>query len=287
MPTDLIHQRPNEFRAALDFTSAETGFSARLIEKDYWCSLVLEALFASSNTALVFKGGTLLSKTYANFDRLSEDLDFTVSTSAEIKRAQRSRHADALEAQFNQVAQSLALSWKEPWSGHNNSTQHTGRLAYHSVLGVAESLLIEVSQREPTIQPVAEVNLKTLLLNPLFSEPVLPLIKARGLSRTEAYAEKVRAALTRKEPAIRDIYDLWQAQRSDVLPVTDLDWIALVKDKCAQHILKDACSMGRKEAFMRGITTDLHPVLTSDSAEQFDFEIAWQTIVEIHRKLLK
>ena len=97
MPTDLIHQRPNEFRAALDFTSAETGFSARLIEKDYWCSLVLEALFASSNTALVFKGGTLLSKTYANFDRLSEDLDFTVSTSAEIKRAQRSRHADAVE----------------------------------------------------------------------------------------------------------------------------------------------------------------------------------------------
>jgi hypothetical protein len=71
MPTDLIHQRPNEFRAALDFTSAETGFSARLIEKDYWCSLVLGALFASSITALVFKGGTLLSKTYANFDRLS------------------------------------------------------------------------------------------------------------------------------------------------------------------------------------------------------------------------
>jgi hypothetical protein len=40
--------------------------------------------------------------------------------------------------------------------------------------------------------------------------------------------------------------------------------------------------MGRREAFMRGITTDLHPVLKSDIAEQFDFEItsstSWKSI---------
>lgn len=47
--------RPGEMRAALEFTAAETGFSQRIIEKDYWCSLVLREL-AEKRVAL-FRSG--------------------------------------------------------------------------------------------------------------------------------------------------------------------------------------------------------------------------------------
>jgi len=210
MALNFIHQRPSEFQAALEFTSARTGFSGRLIEKDYWCSLVLDALFGVPSP-LVFKGGTLLSKAYSNFNRLSEDLDFTIPTAPKTTRAEKSRQAHELEALLNDVCRTLDLKWGESWQGHNSSTQHTGKLVYPSILGDPGTILVEVGQREVLERPADAVELKTLLLDPMFSEPVLPPIKARGLSKEEAYAEKARAALTRKEPAIRDIYDLWQA----------------------------------------------------------------------------
>ena len=69
---------PDIFREALAHSEAATGFTATLIEKDYYCSLILQYLFGRE-TSLVFKGGTCLSKIYADFYRLSEDLDFVIS----------------------------------------------------------------------------------------------------------------------------------------------------------------------------------------------------------------
>lgn len=47
---DLVidyHGDASLFRAALSFTAAETGFSERLIEKDYYCSVALARLSIS------------------------------------------------------------------------------------------------------------------------------------------------------------------------------------------------------------------------------------------------
>ncbi len=40
------HNDADLFRAALSYTHSETGFSARLVEKDYYCALLLEDLLA-------------------------------------------------------------------------------------------------------------------------------------------------------------------------------------------------------------------------------------------------
>jgi hypothetical protein len=45
------------FREALIMTQQQYGFPERLIEKDYFCSLLLE-LLNSAHGDLVFKGGT-------------------------------------------------------------------------------------------------------------------------------------------------------------------------------------------------------------------------------------
>jgi hypothetical protein len=87
---------PDFFRAAVNFTAKRTAFPARLIEKDYFCTVLLEFL-ASMSEALVFKGGTCLAKVYAEFYRLSEDLDFVIPTPIQAKRTERSRQAAALK----------------------------------------------------------------------------------------------------------------------------------------------------------------------------------------------
>ncbi|WP_165225258.1 hypothetical protein [Aquisphaera insulae] len=54
-----FHADPQRFREALSRTEAETGFSARLIEKDYFCTLILGDLTPMFDLGLVFKGGYL------------------------------------------------------------------------------------------------------------------------------------------------------------------------------------------------------------------------------------
>jgi hypothetical protein len=53
------------FRTAVNFTSQRTAFAARLIEKDFFCSMLLEFL-ASASDALVFKGGPASPKCMPN-----------------------------------------------------------------------------------------------------------------------------------------------------------------------------------------------------------------------------
>ena len=50
-----------------------------LVEKDYWISWALRAIFKSEiGKDVVFKGGTSLSKCYSMIERFSEDVDLVV-----------------------------------------------------------------------------------------------------------------------------------------------------------------------------------------------------------------
>ena len=41
------HEDPEFFKAAVSFTAKETTFSPRLVEKDYFCTVLLEYLAAA------------------------------------------------------------------------------------------------------------------------------------------------------------------------------------------------------------------------------------------------
>lgn len=282
LPT--LHERPNEMKAALEFTARETGFALRFLEKDYWCSLVLGSLYRD-DCPLVFKGGTLLSKAFTGFNRLSEDLDFTLPTLPDTSRKTRSTRAKQVEAQLNRLVDDLHLTWAEVWQGHNNSKQYTGRIKYPSILGVRESVLIEVGQREPVLDRVTETPLKTLLQDPIHNEPVIPPFTAKALSLKEAYAEKVRAALTRERPAIRDLYDIWMAGRLDVLPLGDAGWIEMIRHKCEGLDLSDTLSNSRVQEFKAGIESDLDPMLRNEATKDFQFQQAVELLETLLNQL--
>jgi predicted nucleotidyltransferase component of viral defense system len=61
-------------------TSELMKISPLLIEKDFWVTWTLNALFASNSYAhnLTFKGGTSLSKAFGYIQRFSEDIDVTI-----------------------------------------------------------------------------------------------------------------------------------------------------------------------------------------------------------------
>lgn len=179
-----------ELQAAVEFTAAKTGFQPALVEKDFWCSVVLGRIYAAGNCPLVFKGGTLLSKAYAAFNRLSEDLDFTLPTGPEIKRSARSKRAREIAAAVERAAEGLLEADVEGWRSFNNSTQQRVALRYASVFGAEGTISLEIGQREEPMEEIAPVPLATLLRDPLFDEEAVLPVQATSLSRTEAYAEK-------------------------------------------------------------------------------------------------
>jgi predicted nucleotidyltransferase component of viral defense system len=267
------HEDFPRFRDALTSSEAESGFSARLIEKDYYCSLLLHYLSGLFEQGPVFKGGTCLSKVHAEFFRLSEDLDFSVPLRPVATRSERRQAASPIKEHFAGI--SARLAWFEeaaPFAAHNELRQYNGQFAYRSaVTGEREFIRVEVSLREEHLMPPELLPARTLLRDPHTGQPALAPVSVRVLHVQEAYAEKVRAALTRREPAIRDFFDLDHAVRRILFDHRDRTMLDLVAAKLSVAGNRPVDLSEAKVAKLRDqVETHLRPVLRTMDYEAFD-----------------
>ena len=106
-----------------------------------------------------------------------------------------------------------------------------------------------------------------------------------ALDAVEAYAEKVRATLTRRVPAPRDLYDLHHAVESGVLNWRDEEFQKLAARKVASEAATDWLAATRIEAFRRAVETELRPVLRPDAFAAFDFTSALETMASVANSL--
>jgi len=268
------HEDLGRFRDALMFTASDTGFSARLIEKDYYCSVLLKDMEALFGQGIVFKGGTCLSKVHADFFRLSEDLDFGISITPNASHGDRRKAAGPVKTHLGDIVARLPFFTEEmKLIGAYHNKHYTGRLAYRSlVTGDKESIKVELSLREEVLLPPKHLTAKTILIDPLTNSAVLTPIGVRVLSLVEAYAEKTRAALTRRDPAIRDIFDLDNAIQKGLLQHGAPDYLSLVTRKLAVTDDPINLSPARLDALARQIETQLKPVLRTADYEGFDLD---------------
>jgi len=274
---------PDYFRAAVTFTAQVTMFSPRLIEKDYLCTVLLEYLMAASEE-LVFKGGTCLAKIHANFYRLSEDLDFVIPMAADAPRSQRSKQAVTLKAAIAALPERLPIfRVLEPLAGANNSTQYNAVVGYTPLASREEDTIkIEVGLREPLVLPVLAGPAQTILLDPNSDRPLIPPLAVRCIAKTEAFAEKFRAALSRREVAARDFFDLDYAVRKLGLRVDDAELIGLVRQKLAVRGNDPVdVSVGRLAGLRQQIIPQLQPVLRAKDYAEFEVERAFRLVADM------
>ena len=71
---------PAERAELFQETAARRGLAPTIVEKDFWVCWTLRRLFArpERRPAMLFKGGTSLSKVYRAIDRFSEDIDLSL-----------------------------------------------------------------------------------------------------------------------------------------------------------------------------------------------------------------
>jgi predicted nucleotidyltransferase component of viral defense system len=287
MPIRLHEEDRALFAAAIEFTSAETGFIPGLIEKDYYCSVLLQDL-GSAGADLLFKGGTLLAKVHAGFYRLSEDLDFSISTAPDATKRSRSESVAPIKTAIANLEGRLpGFRMEEPLTGFNGSTQYNALVSYRSILtDRRETIRVEIGVREETLIGTNRQLAHTLLLNPVRGTAFVEGFPVAGLTYQEAMAEKLRAALCRREVAIRDFFDIDHAVRNAGWNPLDWELVDLLRRKLAVAGTGPVdVSRARLEQLRAQVQAQLRPVLRTQEFDSFDLNRAFQIVSQVAKAL--
>lgn len=281
----LVHEDQALFREAVLFTAGQTGFNATLIEKDYFCTVLLKYLYEQPDSPLIFRGGTCIGKVYTDFYRLSEDLDFMISTPPEASISVRRKRIAPVKEWVKRISDEMnILTLAEDFTGHNSSRQYVAYVTYPSVFLTEEAarIKIEVGLREKPLMPPTQMKARTLLMNPFTRKSLVPDIDLTTLAMKEAIAEKLRAALTRLDPAIRDFFDLDYLASQQKIDLSDQHLLNLLAEKLkVPGNPPIALSAARKEKLKTQVNTELKPVLRSVDFESFNLDRAFVLVERI------
>jgi hypothetical protein len=171
----------------------------------------------------------------------------------------------------------------EQLRGANNSTQYIATLGYRSLVREEEeSVKFEIGLREPLLTPTADGLAGTILLDPISGNPLVSPVPVSCMSLTETLAEKFRAALSRRDEAIRDFFDVDFAVRTLGLNPTDPKFVSLVRRKLGVPGNDSVDVSERRFLELRRQTeSQLRPVLRDRDYARFDVNRATALVMEM------
>ena len=166
-----------------------------IVEKDYFLTLLLEAVSASQflRDNFVFKGGTALRKIYFKHYRYSEDLDFTLKkhlTEKEIK--------EAWETVFEYLKKEHNADFRIN-DFYSRKWFSDIKIQFIGLKGGKNTITLDILSDEIIVDIIKEEKVFNPYYGKTFSMPVY--------SMEEILAEKLRSLLQRTR--VRDYYDAW------------------------------------------------------------------------------
>lgn len=213
MKTEVIWDKVGGISNALNYIKAMNTKWRRedKLEKDFYLTAILNHI-AALDKPYVFKGWTCLNKCHFGYYRLSEDLDFSIIGSA-TNRSQRSQIIQEFFDDVSTICKELGLVCVDD---RKRDLNRFGWMTWHYdslITGSTQTILFDVKiyskyERSCIMKPIMNV-----FTDPLLGGNIFPKDSILCLSLEEAMAEKMRAALTRETPAIRDFYDIRYAQQ--------------------------------------------------------------------------
>ncbi len=282
--------------------SAETGFSSKLLEKDYHLTRILQRISKKKIKNLVFKGGTCLNKCYLGFYRLSEDLDFVYNHNVKGKtKLQIKKILDSLRrnlfAILNEIGfktnKELGKGWKMLTSREDPKIVGLEVIiTYNSMIdNSVQTIKLEISFRNKLRNPTKMKVIGHDFIDAL-GEPILRKdVEIEVIDLAENFAEKFRALVTRKNVAIRDIYDIYFILKNKIAKV-DKALIDLILVKINENTEK---RFTRKDFinFIKSLESKLSDLNEKEissllkSGEKVNIEEMVQTIVKKFEELEK
>src|SRR5690348_16542202 len=187
----------------INAVAAKNKLKDTQIEKDYILSWVLYGLARNEQLSkqLVFKGGTVLKKTYFPEYRFSEDLDFTL-LDEKITNEELLQEFEKIYASIREEA-NIILQFGEA------NTHISGSLSFYiNYVGPLQgnmnsrNIKIDITRGEILEYPVEK---RSVFI--LYSDLPAKSFQLQCYSLSEILIEKMTALMGRTEP--RDLFDFW------------------------------------------------------------------------------
>lgn len=272
------------------------GFaSPDLYEKD----LVLTVFLSHWSTLktphldnLIFKGGTLLTKNYLGYHRISEDLDF-IHKDSNIIRDIHSKKKQEIEIkrriipiieEIKIIANKSKLDFKtdrhnEKYILLRNSRQlYTFNLYYKSkITGLNDNIKVEISFTEDLINKYTKEEIKSIFDVKVKNKEVFkkitdydlknPILKVYVIE--EIIVEKIRAIITREQFKPRDVFDLFLIHRTkNIFKVSKQDIFRKIN---ATPFQKEKILLNIKNFIKEDIVCDMNEIKNL-SLTDFDYK---------------
>lgn len=239
----------DEQREVIQRVQAENRFQLQIIEKDWWVTAVLRALFSLPYSEHIsFKGGTNLSKCWNLIERFSEDADIAIDReylgfggtlsktqiSDKLRRAACSFVRETLQYDLTDKLIENGIS-ADKFKVNVNITPITTtdpeiiEVEYKSVFNtlpyIRSKVIIEVSGRSMN-EPVASVKLSSFIDDVFTNAPFAePKFEVRAVVPERTFLEKIfllheefskPSDLVRTERMSRHLYDIAQIMNTPI-----------------------------------------------------------------------
>lgn len=239
-----------EQRAAVfERVGASVGLPMQAVEKDFWVTVILQAVFSLPVAQhLIFKGGTSLSKAWGLISRFSEDIDLAVNpmalgaaegdlTKKQIKKLRKASSLFVSEqltpmlcAKINEMGMSAFLNIEAQPNGEGDNTYPEPRQIYIRYQSVFEKpltylrpdVVLEVSARS-LIEPAMPTHVSCILADYIPIQSACDAVVHTAIP-SKTMVEKmfllhelfsVPGHGTRAERKSRHLYDLYQMMQQD------------------------------------------------------------------------
>jgi len=240
-------------------------FDKYKLEKDFYLTIILHWI-ADNLPDLIFKWWTCLNKVHWWYYRLSEDLDFVVLTDG--GDYVREKLLKMYKKKISEFMETLWCQLQEWRTRFNSNIQGMYRFTYQSLIDTStQEIKIDIHLQKNLMIKTQKLPIKHIFTDTITGDSIFEVKHIHCMHLDEAMAEKVRAGLTRQDPAIRDFFDVWHAKNQ---------WYDFhkIKDFIYKKV-KEAGNIYTLEAnyanLKRQIDMDLAPVLGNDIWD-FDFD---------------
>jgi len=138
-----LHIDERLFRQAVTATSEMYSIPEIFIEKDYWVTYVLRAVFQDSiGEHTVFKGGTALSKCFGLIERFSEDIDLVVKHYEGETDNQLKKKIRKISQAVNLLLPEVEVEGLTRKMGMNRKTAHRYPVDFSGTFGQVRNVII-------------------------------------------------------------------------------------------------------------------------------------------------
>lgn len=241
--------------------SNDIWFDAYKLEKDFLLTMIL-IKFGEKYSNLIFKWGTCLNKIYLPYFRLSEDLDFVINM--DWWRSIRKNLLRKYENYFVEDLKKLWVTIKEERNKFDEYRLAIFNFEYKSIINNStQTIKIDISLKNNLQLPAISKEIKSIFKDKILEENIFGIHHINCITLKESTAEKMRASLTRRDPAIRDFFDIWYIEKYSDFDFESESFKQLVNLKLQEtgyaYTIENNYDLLKNQ-----IDTDLKPVLNQD-----------------------